>query len=120
MATPPLFSLHKRYRARKTADGDFVEKTTVVDGKKVLGLDSKRGRAEVSDKTISILEKRIWKRIKDEKMKKLKVQTLIPRCFRLQYSQTGNSGKERSFSFQKANFAGKSGELVCSETASEQ
>ena len=36
--------------ALKTADGDFVEETTLVDGKKVLGLDSKRG--------ISTLEKR--------------------------------------------------------------
>jgi len=69
MTKPSLFSLHKRYRARKTADGDFVEETTLVDGKKVLGLDSKRGRPEVNDKTISTLEKRIWKRIKDEKIK---------------------------------------------------
>jgi hypothetical protein len=48
MTKPSLFSLHKRYRARKTADGDFVEETTLVDGKKVLGLDSKRGRPSMT------------------------------------------------------------------------
>ena len=65
----PLSILHKRYRARKTADGDFVQRTTVVDGKKVVGLDSKRGRPEVSQETVEKLEKNVWRRIRTEKIK---------------------------------------------------
>ena len=88
----------------RTEDGDFVEETTLVDGKKVLGLDSKRG--------ISTHEKRTWKRIKGEN-KGTSANSLILACVRLlkqkilREEMVKISGKERSSSFYKNRISKK-------------
>ena len=55
---------YNQYLRRKTPENTFVQKSQTRNGKRVIGLERKRGREKVPESLVKELEGKVWSRIK--------------------------------------------------------